>query len=115
MSSSKLLSKEATSKESRGKGRDATTRDPRGRETSSKDLRGRDLGVSDHKLLPNLPSNAKPIAMVSVEMDKEVMYYHKWPQLQPSNQNEKKMKKTKSNSSMVSKRSAIFVWNIWHC
>ena len=63
--------------------------------------------------LPSLPKNAMPLAMVAVEMDKEVMYMHRYGNAEPNtnpldssstskipNTSAKIMKKAKSQSSM---------------
>lgn len=63
--------------------------------------------------LPSLPKNAMPLAMVAVEMDKEVMYVHKYGNAEPTsnpldsssaskipNTSAKVMKKAKSQSAM---------------
>ena len=63
--------------------------------------------------LPSLPKNAMPLAMVAVEMDKEVMYVHKYTNPDPTphlldssstsvlrNTSAKITKKAKSQSAM---------------
>ena len=69
--------------------------------TSPSDRERKGKSPSKQGLLPVLPTNAKPIAMVAVEMDKEVMYYHKWPDQQPSPDGEPKgLSKTRSTSNL---------------
>ena len=71
------------------------------------------MRTTPNSKLPSLPKNAMPLAMVAVEMDKEVMYVHKYGNGDPtphpldssstsglSNTSAKGMKKAKSQSAM---------------